>query len=83
MIGYANWKDDELMSLFVRPMFQKSGVGTLLLEACEVQTHLSCVKSTLSAVNFYSRFGFVVSHEGYDIKRDVRIPHIFMRKVTG
>ncbi|RCS21377.1 GNAT family N-acetyltransferase [Phyllobacterium salinisoli] len=82
IIGYANWIGDELMSLFVQPKFQKSGVGTKLLEACETQTHLSCVKATLSAVEFYGRFGFKVIHEGYDVKREVRIPHIFMRRPT-
>ncbi|MBJ6721823.1 GNAT family N-acetyltransferase [Bacillus sp. PR5] len=80
IIGYANWMGDELMSLFVRPGFQKSGIGTKLFEACDEQNRLACVKATLSAADFYSRFGFEVEQEGYDVKREVRIPHIFMRR---
>ncbi|MCK1274716.1 GNAT family N-acetyltransferase [Bradyrhizobium sp. 61] len=80
IVGYANWTDDELMSLFVRPDFQKARIGTKLFEACDEQAELSHVKATLGAVDFYSRFGFKVEREGYDVKRDVRIPHIFMRR---
>ncbi len=69
---------DELMSLFVRPDFQKSGIGTKLFEACDERATLSYVKATLGAVDFYGRFGFRVEREGYDVKQEVRIPHIFM-----
>ena len=80
LIGYANWMDEELMSLFIQPNFQKSGIGTKLFQACDDQATLSCVKATLSAVDFYKKFGFEADHEGYDIKHEVPIPHIFMQR---
>lgn len=80
VVGYANWMGDELMSLFVQPTNHKTGIGSALFEACDQKNRISRVKATLSAVDFYRRFGFVVDHEGFDVKRDVRIPHIFMRR---
>ncbi|NNU62983.1 GNAT family N-acetyltransferase [Ochrobactrum soli] len=80
VIGYANWMDEELMSLFVQPKFQKSGIGSKLLNACDAQARLTCVKATLSAVEFYGRFGFKIVREGYDLKREVQIPHVFMTR---
>jgi GNAT superfamily N-acetyltransferase len=80
IVGYANWMGDELMSLFVQPNYHRTGIGSALFDACDQQNRISRVKATLSAVGFYRRFGFLVDHEGFDVKREVRIPHIFMRR---
>lgn len=80
IIGYANWDDDELMSLFVRPHIQHKGLGTALFNACDTRAELRCVKATLSAVGFYEKFGFRVDHHGHDMKRGIQIPHIFMTR---
>lgn len=78
--GYANWVDDELMSLFVRPGCQNAGIGTKLFSACDEQACILQVKATPSAVDFYRRFGFQVVAHSFDVKRDVRLPHVFMQR---
>ncbi len=81
VIAFANWRDRELRSLFVLPEHQRSGIGARLFAACAAEAPLDFVKATASAVGFYERFGFVAIGPGFDLKRDVRLPHIAMRRV--
>lgn len=80
IVGYANWQDQELLSLFVLPEFQNQGVGTLLLKACDASADIRRVKATLGAAAFYSRFGFLRVRRGEMEKRGVQIPHILMAR---
>lgn len=80
IVGYANWQDQELLSLFVLPEFQNQGVGTLLLKACDANADIRWVKATLGAVEFYSRFGFLRVRRDEMEKRGVQIPHILMAR---
>jgi putative acetyltransferase len=85
VIGFASWPDDELLALFVHPNAQANGVGTALLVAsaddAALHGHLiKVVKATLSSVGFYERHGFQVVARQADVKRDVEIPHILMRR---
>jgi GNAT superfamily N-acetyltransferase len=80
IVGFANWRDRELRSLFVTPMRQRSGVGSVLFSACEREASLNLVKATLGAVGFYQRFSFIEVERGFDLKRGVRLPHIVMRR---
>lgn len=80
VVGYANWQDQELLSLFVLPEFQNQGVGSLLLKACDANADIRWVKATLGAVGFYSRFGFLRVRRGEMEKRGVQIPHILMAR---
>lgn len=80
VVGYANWQDQELLSLFVSPDFQNMGIGTLLLEACAATSEIRRVKATLSAVEFYRRFGFQKVRRDAMEKRGVLIPHILMAR---
>jgi GNAT superfamily N-acetyltransferase len=80
VVGYANWQDQELLSLFVLPDFQGMGIGTLLFKACEANSHIRLVKATLSAVGFYKRFGFLSVRPDAMEKRGVQIPHILMAR---
>lgn len=80
VVGYANWQDQELLSLFVLPDFQNRGVGTLLLVACDANAGIRWVKATLGAVEFYSRFGFRTVRRDQMEKRGVKIPHILMAR---
>ena len=80
VVGYANWQDQELLSLFVLPDFQNIGIGTLLFKACEANADIRRVKATLSAVEFYKRFGFLKVRQHAMEKRGVPIPHILMAR---
>lgn len=80
VVGYANWQDHELLSLFVLPEFQGMGIGTLLFKACEANAEVRLVKATISAVEFYKRFGFLVVRPDAMEKRGVRIPHVLMAR---
>lgn len=80
IVGFANWRDQELRSLFVTPMRQRSGVGSVLFRACEREARLDLVKATLGAVGFYQRFSFVEVSRGFDLKRGVQLPHVVMRR---
>src|SRR5438132_8592969 len=35
IVAFANWRDQELRSLFVTPTRQRSGIGSVLFRACE------------------------------------------------
>ncbi|MGA2042878.1 MAG: GNAT family N-acetyltransferase [Roseiarcus sp.] len=86
--GYASWKEEELLSLFVHPDFQGRGIGSMLLAACfddaaRSDASISVVKSVLGAEGFYARHGFGVVGPGSMSKRGVAIPHIWMRRGAG
>jgi hypothetical protein len=52
----------------------------LLFKACETNADIRCVKATLSAVEFYQRFGFLTVRQDATEKRGVPIPHILMTR---
>lgn len=83
IVGFANWCDEELRSLFVSPERQRGGIGSLLFEACEREATLTFVKATLGAVGFYNRYSFVEAGRGFDLKRGVKLPHVVMRRNVG
>lgn len=80
IVAFANWRDQELRSLFVTPTRQRRGVGSVLFRACEGEARLTLVKATLGAVGFYHRFSFVEVGRGFDLKREVQLPHVVMRR---
>lgn len=80
IVAFANWRDEELKSLFVTPARQRSGIGSALFSACEREARLTLVKATLGAVGFYTRFSFVEAGRGFDLKRGVELPHVVMRR---
>ncbi len=82
IVAFANWQGEELRSLFVSPAHQRSGIGTLLFEACDREAPLTFVKATLGAVPFYNRLGFVETGRGHDMKRGVPLPHVVMRRAA-
>ena len=52
VVGYASWQEDELLSLFVHPDCQRTGIGSALLSACfddaaRINATISIVKSVL------------------------------------
>lgn len=85
VVAYASWQDDELLSLFVHPDFQRRGIGSRLISACLLDAEqnnltISVVKSVLGAESFYARHGFVVVGSGSTSKRGVEIPDTRMRR---
>jgi GNAT superfamily N-acetyltransferase len=85
VIGFASWRDDELLALFVHPDEQMKSVGSTLLTAClddaASQGHvITVLKATMGSVNFYERYGFRVITKEADVKLGVEIPHILMRR---
>lgn len=80
VIAYANWQEDELLSLFVHPDHQRQGLGRRLFRACDAAATLTRVKATLGATAFYEAFGFRMIRPDIHLKRDVPIPHILMAR---
>ncbi|UHS59999.1 GNAT family N-acetyltransferase [Agrobacterium vaccinii] len=80
-IGFASKRQDELLSLFVAPAWQRSGVGSLLLGYKDRLAEIWHLKATLNAVGFYQRFGFQNITTAYQEKRSVRIPYIQMQRI--
>jgi len=81
--GYAAWDGDELLATFVVPAAQDMGVGTLLVETCMNAAanrggHISRVRATLNAVEFYRALGFLPTEAGFHEAGDVRIPYQLM-----
>lgn len=84
--GFASWREDELVSLFVDPERERRGLGHRLFATCEEDASKNGHKivrliSTLNAQTFYESLGFTAEGEGHTEKRGVRIPHIEMRRI--
>ncbi len=85
--GFASWREDELVSLFVDPELEKRGLGRKLFAACEEDAAknghtIGRLISTRNAQTFYESLAFISEREGYTEKRGVRIPHIEMRRLS-
>jgi GNAT superfamily N-acetyltransferase len=85
VIGFASWRDDELVALFVDPDFQRQGLGQRLYAACVTDAHdrghrLTRLRSTRNAVSFYEALGFRRLEDGWEMKRGQRIPHVKMER---
>ena len=82
--GYASWRGDELLSLFVAPIAQGHGLGKMLFQTCALDaaaagTPLARVHATLNATGFFRRLGFHPAEQGFDEKNGERIPYMLMR----
>ena len=78
VIGFASWRDNELLSLFVHPDAQGLGVGSRLLDVCLKDaaaegTGITCLKAAAGAVQFYVSRGFVPVGQGGTMKNGVVI----------
>lgn len=83
VVGFASWRDDELISLFVDPDCHGRGIGRRLFDACQDDAAANGngivrLNSTLNARTFYEAYGFREVGRGYNEKRHKRIPHIEM-----
>jgi len=85
VVGFASWREDELVSLFVDPRVCGQGVGRRLFAACEADAkkngfEISRLKSTRNAETFYALLGFQKIETGYDLKQGQQIPYIVMTR---
>lgn len=80
VVAFASWRAGELLSLFVSPTRQRSGIGSHLLACIDRQAMIECVKASLNAVGFYRKFGFQAVMMAHVNKRNILIPYILMRR---
>ncbi|EJB06931.1 sortase-like acyltransferase [Rhizobium leguminosarum bv. trifolii WSM597] len=80
-VAFSSWQGSELLSLFVCPERQKSGVGSFLLRCTDRFAEIKYVKATLNATGFYTNFGFQLISTGYVEKRRIRIPYVHMQRL--
>lgn len=85
VIGFASWRGDDLVSLFVDPAYHGRGAGRALFEACEEDAaanghRLRRLIATLNAISYYEARGFRQVRESYREKQGQRIPHIEMTR---
>ena len=87
VVGFASWRNGELLSLFVHPDHQGRGIGSALAHACFAHAArggdpVDVVRAALGAEPFYRRHGFTVVGPGAAPKRGVDIPHTRMERPT-
>ena len=67
LLGFAAVHNDEIRGLFVKPEFLGQGVGEQLLQFILAQhslpLHLSVVKSNISAITLYKKYGFEIARD--------------------
>lgn len=80
VVAFASWRAGELLSLFVSPTKQRSGIGSILLACIDHQAVIKCVKASLNAAAFYRKFGFQAVTVADVNKRGIQIPYILMRR---
>ena len=88
VVGFASWREDELIALFVLPEFQGCGIGRKLFVACEEDardcgSRIVRLNSTLNAETYYEMLGFRRVRDGYQQKQNQCIPHIEMERTTA
>lgn len=85
VVGFASWRDGELLSLFVHPDHGGRGIGSALATACFAEAvrggeAIGLVRAAIGAEPFYRRHGFEAAGPGAVSKRGVEIPHTRMKR---
>lgn len=83
IVGFASWRADEIVGLYVHPEFYGQGIGQALFTACEDDAAANGhaivrLSSTLNARSFYEALGFRYVKDGYREKRGQRVPYVEM-----
>jgi len=85
IIGFAAFKEAEIYGLYVAPEAVRRGVGSALLDAAEAAMRLNGVtlvqfRSTLTALSFYQRHGYVRGDDAIARMAGVDVPCVWMSK---
>jgi putative acetyltransferase len=83
--GFVAFKDSEIYGLYVAPESVGRGAGVKLLAVAEAATRAAGVahvrfRSTLTAVTFYTRQGYVCGGDAISRMSGVEIPCVWMSK---
>ncbi len=83
VLGFASWRGDELLSLYIHPDWQGLGIGKRLVAACEGQARadgwrLRRVTAIPTAESFYARLGFRRLRHSLRYKQGQAIPQVEM-----
>ena len=85
IVGFGDYKDDEVMGLYIHKKHTGKGIGTKLLKKIEREVYangkrtLKCI-STTTARLFYEKNGFKVIKKTIHQIRDQKLPVFKMRK---
>jgi len=85
IVGFADYKDHELMGLYIHKNFLGKGIGKKLLMKIEREVYangkrtLKCI-STITARHFYEKNGFKVVKKTIHQIKDQKLPVFEMRK---
>ncbi|MBI2102827.1 GNAT family N-acetyltransferase [Candidatus Woesearchaeota archaeon] len=85
IVGFADYKDHELMGLYIHKNFLGKGIGKKLLMKIEREVYanggrtLKCI-STITARPFYEKNGFKVVKKAIHQIKDQKLPVFEMRK---
>jgi putative acetyltransferase len=88
VIGFAEFAPSrgEVVAVYVHPQYSRQGVGTMLFQAIEhyafeTGIHEFCLSSSLTAVPFYQRFGFIAGQQtSHQLADGTEIPCVPMRR---
>jgi putative acetyltransferase len=85
IVGFASWRDDTLLALFIHPDRQDRGIGRALFERCEVDAkdsgfQILRLNATLNAESYYEQFGFQRAGTMHRERFGQRIPLITMAR---
>ena len=85
IVGFGDYKNNELMGLYIHKNFIGKGIGTQLLKKIEREVYangkrtLRCM-STVTARPFYEKNGFRVIKKTIHKIKDQKLPVFWMRK---
>lgn len=85
IIGFADYKDNELLGLYIHKNYIRKGVGRKLILYLEYYAHRSGIKSlrceaTITAREFYRRMGYKTLRKTTHNIKGQKLPVYVMRK---
>lgn len=85
IVGFGDYKNNELMGLYIHKNFIEKGIGTQLLKEIEREVYadgkrtLTCI-STITARSFYEKNGFKTMKKTVHEIKDQKLVVFLMRK---
>ena len=86
IIGFGEAVPGEILAIYILPERAKKGIGTTLLnramEIAKCGTQKIVLESTLNAIDFYRKEGFVQVHKRLVRRGNVELPAVFMEYIV-